>query len=115
MSHPPQVASCQEYFETLDNRFVPDAAKGVQAVYQFELSGEGGGTWHVVVDDGTFSMGHGEHSEPSAVVTAKASDYLQICNGKMNGLRAVMTRKMKIAGNLVLARKMQAMLPVGKP
>jgi putative sterol carrier protein len=31
----------------------------------------------------------------------------------MNGLRAVMTRKMKIDGNLVIARKMQKMFPTG--
>ena len=33
--------------------------------------------------------------------------------GDINGLRAVMTRKMKVSGNLVMARKMQNMLPTG--
>jgi len=107
------VSTCQEYFDTLDARFVRDASKGVDAVYQFNLSGDGGGVWHVVVKDQGISVGKGEHASPSSTVTAKATDYVKIANNEMNGLRAVMTRKMRIGGNLVLARKMQAMFPVG--
>jgi len=107
------ISTCQEYFDTLDKRFVASASKGVDAVYQFELTGDGGGTWHVVVKDGGMTVGEGEHASPSSTVTAKAADYVKIANNEMNGLRAVMTRKMKIGGNLVLARKMQAMFPVG--
>ncbi|MFT4974869.1 MAG: hypothetical protein ACI8S6_000752, partial [Myxococcota bacterium] len=45
------VSSCQEYFDTLDTRFVQTASKGVDAIYQFNLSGDGGGVWHVFVKD----------------------------------------------------------------
>jgi putative sterol carrier protein len=107
------IASCQEYFDTLDGRFVASASKGVSAVYQFELTGDGGGIWHVVVSDGSMEVKEGNHPEPSSTVTANAADYVKIANNEMNGLRAVMTRKMKIGGNLVLARKMQNMFPVG--
>jgi putative sterol carrier protein len=110
---PTPISSCQEYFDTLQDRFVVSAAKGVTAVYQFELSGPGGGTWHISIADGAMSVHNGPHPDPSSVVTAEADDYVKIANGTMNGLRAVMTRRMKISGNLVLARKMQAMLPTG--
>lgn len=108
-----RVNNCQEYFDTLDQRFVASAAKGVNAVYQFELSGDGGGTWHVAVNDGAMSVHTGANPSPTAVVTSKAADYVKICNGDMNGLRAVMTRKMKVKGNIVAARKMQNMFPTG--
>jgi putative sterol carrier protein len=107
------ISTCKEYFDTLDARFVKDAAKGVDAIYQFELTGDGGGTWHVIVKDGQMEVGEGEHPDASSTVTADAGDYVKIANNEMNGLRAVMTRKMRIGGNLVLARKMQAMFPVG--
>src|SRR5262249_45533113 len=45
-----QVSSVKEYFETLPQRFQAEAAKTIQAVFQFELSGDGGGTFHVSVD-----------------------------------------------------------------
>jgi putative sterol carrier protein len=110
---PTPISSCQEYFDTLGDRFVASAAKGVNAVYQFELGGNGGGTWHIVVADGQLSVHNGAHESPSSVVTATAEDYVKIANGQMNGLRAVMTRRMTVSGNLVLARKMQLMLPTG--
>ena len=108
-----RVESVKQYFETLDQRFVKDAAAGVSAVFQFDISGDGGGTWNVVVADGEMSVSEGPHAKPDAVVTSKAADYVKIANGDINGLRAVMTRKMKISGNLVMARKMQHMFPTG--
>jgi putative sterol carrier protein len=108
-----RIGSVKEYFETLDQRFVADAAKGVEAVFQFDISGDGGGLWHVVVKDGGMSVHEGKHGQPSAVVTSTANDYVQIANGDINGLRAVMSRKMRISGNLVIARKMQHMFPTG--
>lgn len=108
-----RINSCQEYFDTLDERFVSDASKGLNAVYQFELKGDGGGTWHVVVADGSLEVCAGAHDEPSAVVSSKAPDFVKISNGDINGLRAVMTRKLKVAGDIVLARRMQHLFPSG--
>jgi len=108
-----KISSCKEYFDTLDKRFVNSAASGVNAVYQFSLSGDGGGDWAVVVNDGAMEVVPGAHDSPSATITADAANYVKIANGDMNGLRAVMTGKMKVSGNIVLARKMQQMLPTG--
>lgn len=108
-----RINSVQEYFDTLGERFVASASKGVNAIYQFEIGGDGGGTWHVIVNDGAMEVHSGAHASPSSTVTSKAKDYVKIANGDMNGLRAVMTRKMRIAGNIVMARKMQNMFPTG--
>ena len=108
-----RVSSVQEYFDTLNDRFVQSASKGVEAIFQFEISGDAGGTWHVIVKDEKLEINSGSHDDPSARITSSDANYLKICNGDMNGLRAVMTRKMKIQGNLVLARKMQHMFPTG--
>ena len=108
-----RIESVQEYFDTLGQRFVQSASEGVQAVFQFDISGDDGGMWHVIVNDGAMEVHSGTHDSPSATVTAKAADYVKIANGDMNGLRAVMMRKMKIGGNLVMARKMQHMFPTG--
>lgn len=109
-----RIASCNEYFDTLDKRFVPSAAKGVHAIIQFELEGDGGGTWHIDIHDAAMSVVKGANAKPTAVVGAAAADYVKIVNGDMSGLRAVMTRKMKVSGNLVLARKMENMFPPAK-
>jgi putative sterol carrier protein len=110
---PAPIRTCQEYFDTLPARYVATAGKGVTAVFQFELTGDGGGTWHVAVEDGKMSVVAGAHAAPTSTISAGAADYVKIANGEMNGLRAVMTRKMSVGGNLVMARRMQAMFPTG--
>ena len=110
---PARVNTVQEYFDTLNDRFVQSASKGVDAIFQFEISGSEGGIWHVVVKDEKLEINSGKHDSPSARIISTDANYLKICNGDMNGLRAVITRKMKIEGNLVLARKMQGMFPTG--
>ncbi len=48
-----------EFFAALPGRFDPSAAVGVAAIIQFELSGDGGGTWHATIADGACEVGDG--------------------------------------------------------
>src|SRR4051812_44432062 len=109
-----QVTSAKEYFDTLEGRFVASASKGVKAVFQFELSGEGGGNYHVTVSDGTMTVAEGVSTSPTTTIKASAETYVSIVNGKANGMMAVMKGQMKVSGNVLLAQKMQAMFPIGK-
>jgi len=109
MSDP--VTSPKQYFDTLGARFQKDAAKGVRAVFQFELSGEGGGTYHISVEDGTFAVHETAHPAPTVTLRMKAEDYVNLVNGKLNGQIAFVTGKMKIDGNVMMAMKMQSLFP----
>ncbi len=109
-----QVASVKEYFDTLDQRFIASAAKGVKAVFQFELGGDGGGTYHVTIDDGTMKVSEGPAASPNTTIKMAADDYVQMVNGKLSGTMAFMKGKLKVAGNVLLAQKMQAFLPPEK-
>jgi putative sterol carrier protein len=108
------VASVKEYFDTLDKRFVAAASKGLNAVFQFELSGDGGGQYNIAVNDGTMEVKEGAAATPSVTIKMAADDYLKLVNGQLNGTMAYMKGQMKVTGNLMLAQKMQAVFPVGK-
>ena len=108
------VSTVKEYFDTLSNRFVPNAAKGVKAVFQFELAGDGGGTYHVTVDDGVMSVAEGPSPTPSATLKMSADNYVKMANGELNGAMAYMKGQLKVTGNVLLAQKMQAIFPQGK-
>jgi putative sterol carrier protein len=108
------VASVKEYFETLDKRFVASASKGLSCVFQFELSGDGGGQYNIIVNDGTMEWKEGTAASPSVTIKMAAPDYLKLINGELNGTMAYMKGQMKVTGNLMLAQKMQAVFPVGK-
>lgn len=109
-----QVGSVKEYFDTLPQRFIATAAKGVKATFQFELAGDGGGTYHVKVDDGTMTVVEGPADSPNTTIKMAAADYIQMVNGKMNGTMAFMKGKLKVAGNVMLAQKMNSFLPPSK-
>ena len=111
---PATVENAKHYFDTLADRFIPAGAKGLNATFQFELSGDGGGTWHVTVADGTMSVSEGAHATPTATIKMKAEDYVQMVNGKLNGTMAFMKGQMKVTGNMMLAQKMQAIFPPNK-
>jgi len=108
-----KIASVAEYFATLDRRFVPSATRGLDAVFQWEITGEGGATVHAVIKDGTMRLQEGRHPEPTVTVAIPAEDYLKVINGETNDARAFTTGPGKVSGKLRLAAKMRSIFPVG--
>ena len=99
----------KEIFSQMPANFNADAAKGMNSVIQFNLSGDGGGNYHVVIKDGACSVGEGSHASPNMTMTMAAQDYVDMITGKLNGQMAFMSGKLKIAGDMGLAMKMQSL------
>jgi putative sterol carrier protein len=106
-----KVDSVAHYFETLGDRFVAEASAGVSAVFQYELGGPTGGTWHVVVSDGTMALNDGAHDKPTVTIKMKDADYINMVNGTLKGPMAYMTGKLKVKGSIPMAQKMQKIFP----
>lgn len=99
----------KKIFSDMPGRLNADAAKGVKAVIQFKLGGDGGGDYNVTIDNGTCSVAEGVHASPNMTMTISASDYVDMSTGKLNGQMAFMSGKLKIAGDMGLAMKMQTL------
>ena len=106
-----KISSCQEYFETLQERFVADQAAGVDATFVYELDGNGGGTWTVSIKGGQLSVITGAVPSPTVTYKMSADNYVKLANGDLNGAMAFMTRKLKVAGSIPMAQKMNKFLP----
>lgn len=91
--------SVRERFATLEQRFKPEAAKGVDVKLQFKLSGADGGEWYVVVKDGKITVKEGTGPDADATVRATASDYKKMAEGDMNKTIAFLRGKLKIDGD----------------
>lgn len=63
------------------------AAKGMNSVIQFNLTGDGAGTYHVVIKDGTCTVGEGRHAAPNMTMTMAAQDYVDLNAGNRKRLR----------------------------
>ena len=101
--------TCKEVFTMMPSRLNKDAAKGLKAIYQFDLSGDGGGKWAVYVNDGTCEVKEGADPSPNITISMTAQDYLDMTSGKLNGQMAFMSGKLRIAGDMGLALRLQSL------
>jgi len=89
-------------------QFNKDAAKGLDAVYQFDLSGDGGGKWFVTIKNETCDVKEGSHPSPNITISMASQDYVDMSTGKANGQMLFMSGRLRIAGDLGLALRMQS-------
>jgi putative sterol carrier protein len=101
--------SCKQVFDQMPGRLNKDAAKGLNAVYQFDLAGDGGGKWAVSINNEQCSIQEGAHPSPNITISMAAKDYLDMIAGKLNGQMAFMTGKLRIQGDMGLALKLQSL------
>ncbi len=88
----------------------PDKVQGMNATYQFDLTGDGGGERWVKLADGTGEFGEGQATDPNITITMAASDFLDLVDGKLDGTMAFMSGKLKVKGDMGLAMKLQNVL-----
>ncbi len=88
----------------------PAKMKGVSAVYQFDLSGDNGGVFHVAVDDGKPTVVEAAHDNPNITITMSADDFNSMLEGQLNATSAFMAGKLKVKGDMSLAMKLQSLL-----
>ena len=91
--------------------FQIDKARGVDARYQWNLSGPEGGEWWIEVHDGTFKMGKGTVNKPDVMFIATDKTWVALSNGTLSGTWAFLTGRLKIRGDHGLAKKLGEMFP----
>ncbi len=106
-----KASTVEEVFANMGQVFKADKAEGVDAVYQFDLTGDNGGKYWLKVSDGSYEQGAGQHENPSITLIASADDYIKIANGDMAAMSAFMSGKLKVKGEMGLALKLQAIFP----
>ena len=106
------VESAREVFEVhMPKRFAdaPGLAAGVNAVYKFVLTGDGGGTWSVNLTREPASATE-EDAEAQCTITLPSSVFVDIVNGALSGQKAFLSGKLKVQGNVSLALKLGTIL-----
>jgi putative sterol carrier protein len=101
------MPTVKETFDLMPTKFKPANAAGINKTIQYEISGEGGGTWHAVIKDGTCTVNAGPAPAADLTITMAAQDWLDMIGGKLNGQMAFMSGKLKLKGDMMLAQSMQ--------
>jgi putative sterol carrier protein len=96
-----------EIFENMPQRFNAEKAGDMDATVQFDLAGDGGGQWYVVIADGAAAVEQGTADNATATLKMTASDYQDMVGGKLNPMAAFMSGKIKVEGDLNTIMKFQ--------
>ena len=90
-----------EVFDAMPAAFVAEAAGGVDVVFQYVISGDGGGDWHSVIKDGTCAVEAGMHEKPNCTLKMESGDFLNMMNGTLPAMQAYTSGKLKIEGDIM--------------
>ncbi len=106
------LETVKEVFETMPKVFAVDKAEGLDAVFQFHITGGETGDWHIVLKNGACEISEGVHDKPSVSLTVGDVDWVAICNGQLDGMTAFMSGKLKATGNVMLAQQIRTLFPL---
>ncbi|XP_051018746.1 hydroxysteroid dehydrogenase-like protein 2 [Acomys russatus] len=107
----PHFGAVEETFRIVKDSLSDEVVKATQAVYQFELSGEDGGTWFLDLKSKGGKVGHGEPSSRADVVMSMTTDdFVRMFSGKLKPTMAFMSGKLKIKGNMALAIRLEKLM-----
>ena len=82
-----------------------DKAKEINAVYQFNINGDGGGSWVLDLTEPVVRSGSDDNA--NCTVTMEAGDFEDMVEGRVQGQQLFMLGKLMIEGDMGLALRLQ--------
>ena len=106
------MADVQNYFNTqLPERISgdPEAAKEVDGVFLFRVTGEGGGTWTVNLKD-EVGVTEGEAGEADCTLELSTDNMSNVLDDPSVAMQLFFSGDLKVEGNQMLATKLQQVI-----
>jgi multimeric flavodoxin WrbA/putative sterol carrier protein len=106
---PAAAVGCHELLKMMPLGFRSEADPGLNAVYQFEISGSEEFSAHLRIADDRCTFHEGAHEKPDVLIKAPAEVWLAISQGALDGQSAFMSGKYSAEGNLGLLLKLKTL------
>ncbi len=91
------IHNAKDFLTTLPMTVNPEYLKDVDTNFHFEIDGDGGGQFSVIVKDNKMNVYEHFEGEPNCKVTAKEKNFIALLRGELNPMMAVFTGKLKIS------------------
>jgi putative sterol carrier protein len=101
----------KEVLDALPSKLDQDAAEDLDAVYQFDLQGNQGGQYYLLVQNGTCVVKDGIHADPHVTLSMAGEDCIKVLNGQLSGMTMAMSGRLQIAGDIGLAMQLKSLFP----
>jgi uncharacterized OB-fold protein/putative sterol carrier protein len=93
----------KDIIATIQERFRPDKAAGVEMKIGYDLTGEGGGQWTIVIQAGKCAVKEGIAGDLNVKMTMPAEVYTGMMLGTISGETAFTSGQVKIDGDMMAA------------
>jgi putative sterol carrier protein len=90
-----------DVFKKMPDAFKAEAAKGVDVVFQYVISGPAGGEWAVAIKDQACKVETGKADKPTCTLRIADSDFVDLISGKLDPMKAFTSGKLKIDGDVM--------------
>lgn len=103
----------KEYFETKVPQNLKERADkiaNINAVYEFQISGDHGGTWTLDLKTAGGRVAEGSLGSADCIVKMEDSHFSKLVDGELNAQMAFMSGKLKVEGNMGLALKLTSII-----
>ncbi|MFF4214152.1 SCP2 sterol-binding domain-containing protein [Streptomyces sp. NPDC001796] len=102
-----------ELFEHLSTRFKGEAAAGLARTLQWHITDEDPGVWAFEINDGQGRLIPGGVDNPDTTFITSGETWVAIAEGRQDAMRAFMTGKLKVKGDMMLALKVPKLFETG--
>jgi putative sterol carrier protein len=92
-------------FALMPELFLPEKAQGLTVSVYYQVTGEGGGDYTCLIENGVFSLKREAKSDATSVVVIGGEDWIALNEGKLDPMQAFMSGKLKGTGDLGLLQK----------
>ena len=108
------MPTCKEIFEAMPQGFDAEEAGDWESVIQYNIEGDGGGTWTMTVAGGACTVVEGPSDAATATVDSDVETWVGIGDGSVEPTSAFMMGKIRIQGNMADVLKAQKVIKKDK-
>jgi multimeric flavodoxin WrbA/putative sterol carrier protein len=105
--------SCRDLIRSMPLGFRAEAAAGLEAVYQFEITGTETFVAHLRIREGRCTWHEGPVEHPDILIRSPADVWLAISRGALDGQHAFMSGQFTAQGEFGLLMKLKSLFAVG--
>ncbi|MFZ2089767.1 MAG: NAD(P)H-dependent oxidoreductase [Desulfobaccales bacterium] len=87
----------------------PEAAAGMEAIFQFEVSGQENFTAHLNISNGRATYHEGPADSPEVIIKTPAEVWVAVAKGEVDGAQAFMSGEFEVEGDLGLLMKLDSL------
>ena len=104
------MVTAKDVIDNMLKNFNKDAALEFKKriTFQYEIKGDGGGTWHIILDNGNYELLEGP-AERAAItyIFNSAESFQKVITGEVDGIQAYTQGLVQVKGPVGIAQKLE--------